>query len=236
MSATPTIPTSFVPKQPLPETRRKPSPGSNILLIIAIVILGISSLGALAAFGYGRYLDSALQVKKTTLDQALAKTDQDSINELTRLKRRFDSGKQILNSHTVPSQFFDVLEKITLENVRFDAMKLTVSDDRSARLEMSGVARNFNTLAAQSNVFAGNAAIRRAIFSNFIPNKNGTVSFSVTADLDSKIILMAPPTLGGAPAPTPAPLESVAQPVATTTAPVVGTSTPSGVGTTSPPL
>lgn len=235
MSGPPTIPTSFVPKQPLPENRRKTSPGSNILLIISIVILGISGLAALGAFGYGRYLDSAIQVKKTTLDQALAKTDQDSINDLIRLKRRFDSGKQILNAHTVPSQFFDTLEKITLENVRFDAMKLTVSDDRSARLEMSGIARNFNTLAAQSNVFANNDAIRRAIFSNFIPNKNGTVTFSVTADLDSKVIVLPLPAQGSVPEVTPA--VPVEVPTATTTVPqATGTTTPAVQASTTPSL
>lgn len=234
MSGPPTIPTSFVPKQPLPENRRKTSPGSNILLIISIVILGISALAALAAFGYGRYLDSAIQVKKTTLDQALEKTDQNSINELIRLKRRFDSGKQILNAHTVPSQFFDTLEKITLENVRFDAMKLTVSDDRTARLEMSGIARNFNTLAAQSNVFAKNDAIRRAIFSNFVPNKNGTVTFSVTADLDSKVVVLPLPAQGSAPIVVPA-VVPVEIPVATTT-PVAGTTTPAKQASTTPTL
>ena len=233
MSGPPTIPTSFVPKQPLPENRRKSSPGSNILLIISIAILGISALAALATFGYSKYLDSAIQVKKTALDQALAKTDQDAINELIRLKRRFDSGKQILNAHTVPSQFFDTLEKITLENVRFDAMKLTVSDDRSARLEMTGVARNFNTLAAQSNVFAKNDAIRRAIFSNFIPNKNGTVAFSVTADLDSKVVILPVPAQGGVPAVVPT--VPVEVPVATTTPSVTGTTTPAGVQATTTP-
>lgn len=220
MATPPTIPTSFVPKQPLPESRRKASPGSNILLIVSIAILGISALGALGVFGYGRYLDSALEVKKTALEEEQRKTDGAAINDLIRLKRRFDSGKQILNAHTVPSRFFDTLEKITLQNVRFDAMKLSISDDRSARLEMSGVARNFNTLAAQSNVFADDDAIRRAIFSGFIPNKNGTVGFSVTADLDPSVILVPGTQFGGQPSATTTPPVSTPPPVET------GTTTP----------
>lgn len=231
MATPPTIPTSFVPKQPLPESRRKASPGSNILLIVSIAILGISALGALGVFGYGRYLDSALEVKRTALEEEQRKTDGAAINDLIRLKRRFDSGKQILNAHTVPSRFFDTLEKITLQNVRFDAMKLSISDDRSARLEMSGVARNFNTLAAQSNVFADNDAIRRAIFSGFIPNKNGTVGFSVTADLDSSVILVPGSQFGGQPQATTTP-----QAVTPTQTPVdTATSTPTvPTGTTTP--
>jgi len=88
----------------------------------------------------------------------------------------------------VLSQFFDALESLTLQNVQFTDMKLSVAGDHTATLEMTGTAKNFNALAAQSNAFAADKRIKRAIFSDITITDSKLVSFKLSADVDSQLI------------------------------------------------
>ena len=60
-------------------------------------------------------------------------------------------------------------------------------DNRTAKIEMGGTARNFNALAAQSSAFTSDKEIKNAIFSGFVlDSKDGTVTFQLNADLDGR--------------------------------------------------
>jgi Tfp pilus assembly protein PilN len=212
-------------------------PGSNVLLIISLVILAVSVVTAGAVFGYQKYLESVIEVKNAALTEARSQIDREQVEELIRLKQRFDSGKELLRDHVSASQLFVLLESVTLENVSFGDMTLTVADDRSATISLTGTARNFNTLAAQSNEIAAQRDFKRAIFSEISLNDNGTVGFTLNASLDADLLRMEAPE-----APAPAPVEEVEEvappvtpepPAATTTTPAATTSAPAATTTTS---
>ena len=57
---------------------------------------------------------------------------------------------------------------------------------------MDGNAKSFNALAAQSNQFAADKRIKRAIFSGITLSKDGLVSFTMSAELDSKLVVENP--------------------------------------------
>lgn len=86
---------------------------------------------------------------------------------------------------------------------------------------MSGTARTFNALAAQSSVFAGEKRIKRAIFSDIRINDNKSVSFSLEADLDPKLLTLVPEVTQTVPADDGA----LTPPPATTTAAQTGAAT-----------
>lgn len=200
-------------------------PGDNIFLLIALLALGVSVVTAGAVFGYRYYLNSVIEVKTAALEQAREEINHDRVEEFIRLKQRFDSGKTLLDNHITASRFFTVLESVTLQNVRFDELKLTVADDRTASVNLTGIARNFNTLAAQSNEMAGRREFKRAIFSDIRINPNGTVGFTLSADVDASVMKMR--VTSAAEATTTAPVvPEPAAPAATTTAPAA-TTTPS---------
>jgi hypothetical protein len=132
----------------------------------------------------------------------------------------------MIANHTTISRFFSLLEDSTLQNVRFDDLTLEVAEDRTARIELSGVARNFNTLAAQSNAIAAEKQFKRSIFSGIDLNTNGTVGFTLTAELEPSVVVMGMPE---APVvipepevvvPPPAPVATTT-PVSTTTKPAL---------------
>lgn len=199
--------------------------GGNTFLIISLVFLGIAILGSGGVFGYERYLLSVRESKALEVAQAEESINASTVEEFIRTRDRFTSAQDLLNTHVAASNFFELLESLTLKNVRFSSLGFNLADDRSAEIRMSGTARTFNALAAQSSAFAEEKRIKRAIFSDIKVNPDKTVSFSLAADLDEKLLLL-----------TPVAAPVVPEPVL----PVVGTTSaeslfPSG-GTSTPPL
>ncbi len=188
MALPPTIPTSFVPKQPVATSSRKQQSGTNIFFIVGGVIAIISVALAAGVFGYEMYLKNARDQKSANLTQAQKEVNLDTVEGFIRLKSRLNTVQNLLDQHVLLSEFFDTLESRTLQTVRFSGLSLAVEEDRSAEIKMEGVARSFNALAAQSSMIAAEKRIKRAIFSDISVNENGTVAFSLTATLDPRLI------------------------------------------------
>jgi len=188
MALSPGIPTSFVPKQPV-QVKRPMSSGTNVFLGVTLVIAGIVIALAVGVFLYGKYLDRALAGKEAQLAQAQSQVDENTVQDFVRLRDRLVASKTLLSQHIVLSKFFDRLESLTLQNVRFTGLTMTVASDNTAELQMAGTAKSFNALAAQSNAFAGEKGIKRAIFSDITVTKDNQVSFKMTGDVDSSLIL-----------------------------------------------
>jgi len=228
------IPTSFVPRQPIQAgNRRAFIGGDNLFLIGAVVVAGAALILAGAIFAYDRYLASTLEAKKSELSIEKESVKPETIEEFVRLSQRIQNVRTVLGNHIVLSQFFDVLEAATLQNVKFISLNITVAADNTAKIEGDGTAKNFNTLAAQSNALAAEKNIRRAIFSSITLNENKTVGFKVSAEIDSKLILADNSNIMRRPVdPLTLPVDTITPPV-----PVAATTTstlPETTATTTP--
>lgn len=253
----PTIPTSFVPRQQsgaTPAARRKKS-GSNVFMLIGMVMLIGSMLAAAGIFGYEWYLKSDRERKQIALTQAQEAINLPTVEEFIRLKNRFATAQSLLDNHIFLSSFFEVLEERTLQTVTFDSLRISVSESRSAEIQMSGRAVSFNALAAQSALLATEKHIRRAIFSDITTDEQGLVRFALTATVEPQVIAgkqleQVLPPMPDMPAPE-EPVEPVVDDVPSDTAtgtpagtppaapetpttPATGTQTPPPAGTTSP--
>jgi hypothetical protein len=194
VALSPSIPTSFVPKQPVStDKRRFASGGNNVLLILASVILALTVLAAGGTFLYQQYLKKAEAAKSAQILAEQKQVSADSVNKFIRLRDRLAAAKTVLNQHIVLSQFFNLLETITLQNVHFDGVSIEIADDRSAKITMTGQAKDFNALENQSTVFANQQYIKSAIFSGISVNKDNSVSFTVTANLDPAVVIEKTP-------------------------------------------
>ncbi|MES2225679.1 MAG: hypothetical protein V4480_02620 [Patescibacteria group bacterium] len=247
MALSPGIPTSFVPKQPVqPSAGRAFRGGNNLFFLASLGVLGIVALMCAGVFIYQRYLAGTLAAKEQQLTAAQSHVDQNTIEDFVRLRDRLSSGKDLLTNHVMLSQFFDTLETLTLANVRFNDMKLIVAGDHTAQIEVDGTAKNFNTLAAQSNAFATEKRIKRAIFSGITLTEAKLVKFKLTADIDPRLVIAgaatAAPSGSGAttlPAPAGALPQASSSPllkpqaVATTTAPRTAATSTRATTTTS---
>ncbi len=153
--------------------------------------MGVTIVGAGGTFGYKTYVDTVRDARKLKLESAEKNVNPTAVEDFIRLRNRIQAAGSVLDQHIVTSQFFDVLDTLTLQNVRFQSLQFNVEEDRVATIEMRGVARSFNALAAESAAFASEKRIRRAIFSGITADKNGLVKFSLKAELLPKLLTMS---------------------------------------------
>lgn len=188
MASSPSIPTSFVPKQPVRSVQRLQKSGNNIFLFFGLILLGAALLGSVGVFAYERYLMSIRDAKKDEVSAVQEEIDSTAVEDFIRTRERFKASMTLLNAHVVSSRFFDLLENMTLQNVRFDSLSFKLAEDRTAEIRMEGVARTFNALAAQSSEFAKENRIKRAIFSDITVDEDERVAFLLTADLAEGLV------------------------------------------------
>ncbi|MFZ1987808.1 MAG: hypothetical protein WAV21_02120 [Minisyncoccia bacterium] len=188
MAVPPSIPTSFVPKQPVEMHPRHTESSGNMFLVVSLIAAGVALLASAGVFAYDRYLSQVRDQRAADLKTAEQSVTEDTVNGFIRLRDRLASSQILLNDHVLLSQFFDVLESLTLTGVRFTSLDLTTNSDHTAEVKMVGFAKTFNALAAQSASLATDKRIKQAIFSDISADKNGVVGFTLTAILDSRLV------------------------------------------------
>jgi hypothetical protein len=193
----------------------------NLFMLLGVALLLASLLAAAAAFAGQKYLEGVATAKESRLKSVEQGINRESVEDFIRLRNRLTAGKTLLDRHVELTRFFDALEAVTLQNVRFSSLSLSVAEDRTATISMEGSARSFNALAAESSAFAAEKRIRRAIFSDISTERDGTVGFTLTADVDPALITSAGATGAAAvvaPAQPPVTAPVPSKPAATTTA------------------
>ncbi len=189
----PTIPTSFVPHSTAGPTHKFGTESYGILGLFIYVISGVTFLLAAGVFLYGRILISNQASEDAQLAKVEASIDPSTAQNFVRLRDRLASGQTLLNNHLAFSEFFTLLGTLMPTTVRFTSLHLSLDDKGNAKFEGSGIAKNFNSLAAVSAAFAQNGRVKDAIFSNIVVSqKDSSVSFALIATLDPKLITFLP--------------------------------------------
>ena len=167
--------------------------------LLAYSILGIMFVVALGVFFYGRILASSMAAKDAALASAEANIDPATVENFVRLRNRLNASAKLLGAHAAFSGFFSTFEKILPSSVRFTSLHLSRGDTGGAKVDGAGVAGSFNALAAASNEFASDGTIKDAIFSNISVNRDGSVSFVLSATLDPKLTAFTASSVMAAP-------------------------------------
>lgn len=192
MALPPTIPTSFLPHSQTSVSQRFSGNLGGSFSLVAYGLLLISFILALGVFIYGRVLAGQLASKDAQLAKAESAIDPATVETFVRLRDRLTSGETLLNNHLALSGFFNSLETLLPATVRFSTLHLSADSTGTVKVEGTGVAKSFNALAAASDAFAKDGRIKDAIFSNLSVNRDNSVSFSLSAALDPKLVAFTP--------------------------------------------
>jgi hypothetical protein len=179
----PQISTSFIPKKPLTGERPKGN-AFGFVILIAILVFIASGAAAGGVFLYGQLLNGSLESKKQDLTKSQQAYDPGVIEELIRLDARINQAKTLLSKHVAPSSIFTLLAEQTLEDVQFTDFSYELKEEGYAEITMAGKARDFSTVALQSDQFGSNKTLRDVVFSGIAIEATGGVTFTVKAKID----------------------------------------------------
>lgn len=154
----------------------------NILFILSLLLAGV-------VFGYEKLLQGKIARMQTSLEAARQELNPDLIKSLSRTHARIVSGGEILSRHVTVSSFFKLLESLTLQSLRFTTFKYSALGESGITVQMKGEARDYKTVALQSDIFSKNAFIKDPIFSDLDLSEGGSVVFTFKSRIDPTLLL-----------------------------------------------
>ncbi len=204
MEPLPPIKTSFVPRPLVGDSSvGRSSSDVGILMILAVLAL----LGSLGAWGwywwYSRMLDGTIAERNAALVEAQNKFNAGEIssvvNDLILLSDKMRYVKNLMNQHTNLIPLFALLSDLTLrDSVRYKSITYESGAGGGAeamphRVQLSGEAESFTSLAYQDDVFRKEEGDGKSIAGHFISNmqvdeKTGRVSFTLSVILNAPTI------------------------------------------------
>ncbi len=126
---------------------------SMVSHLIASVFAGVAlvalAYGALYVYGYYKEQElSSIHQEQITVDTAIASIESHRA-DLVQFQNTLEGVKKLLTSHIHWTNFFDVIEKNTIPEVTY----VTVVMSPDGKVRLSGVAKDFTTLARQLRAF-----------------------------------------------------------------------------------
>jgi hypothetical protein len=202
----PKFQTSFIPKKQItsvggltgnsmgsgPVQQKAKANLASAYMAIAVIVF-IISVGAVGgAYFWKSYLKSANEQYKIDLAKMEEKFDINLIKKLKAKNIQIDSAKRLISNHVALSQAFDIVQRMTVADVRFSTMDFKGDSESGGKyvLNIKGQGKNLATVAFQSDVLADLAkygldgVIKNPIISSPTLELSGAVSFGLTADLD----------------------------------------------------
>jgi hypothetical protein len=206
----PKFQTSFIPKKQVASVggltgnsmgsgpaQQKAKANLTSAYMAVAVILFVVSIGAVGgAYFWKSYLKTANETYKSDLAKMEEKFDIKLIEKLKAKNIQIDTGKRLVNNHVALSSVFEIIQKMTVSDVRFNSMDIKGTPENTSKYTMSlkGVGRNLATVAFQAQVFSDLASfgldklVKNPMISSPALEPSGAVSFGISADIERGIV------------------------------------------------
>lgn len=185
----PQTPTSFIPKRPVESAYsvapRRSTHVGLLSLITFVVVIG-TAIAFVGVYLYQKQLVSQKAKLEQSIKQAQDGIGTDFVSDMKRLNARIDGVKELIKSHVVVTPIFEALEASTLRNVQYKDFSYSMKLDSATKnqvvvVDLTGTAKNYATIALQSDAFSTNALIKNPVFSNLtVEDKTRAVNFKLT--------------------------------------------------------
>ena len=183
--------TSFIPKKPVVEAPVTEKVRLGILGFVGILIFVISSGLAVGVYFYEGSLAQQLTDKQTQLNNARNALESPLISSAKTLGRRITDANELLSNHIIVSPIFQALQLNTLKSIQFNNFTYTTPTAQNDKVlvQMSGVARDYTSIALESDQLAKNKDIQNPIFSGLsLDSQTGNVTFSLNFTVSSDLV------------------------------------------------
>lgn len=188
----PQIPTSFIPKRPV-VSGVVAEPQSSRAVGLLSLITAIVAIATVVSFAFVFLYQRTLTSQKTKLEQSINDARNgvgtDFLADMQRLNARIMGVNVLLKRHIVVSPIFDALQATTLRSVQYKTFTYQFTTDPATKtqlvqVQLTGTARNYGTIALQSDAFAQNSLIRNPVFSDLtVDDKTSAIGFKLMFDV-----------------------------------------------------
>lgn len=190
--------TSFIPKKPFTpiggvNIRTSHSHTTSLFMTLATLLFIASLVAAGGMYFWKSYLLSAQESYKSQLAEREKQFNSDLIEELKRQNIKIDTAKNLIVNHIAVSQIFDIIGRLTTENVRFLSMDLVTASTNpndGIKISMKGYGTSLSAVAFQSDVlgkleqYGLRKVVKNPILSDPSVDVGKTVSFGLSATID----------------------------------------------------
>ena len=155
---------------------------------MSLIIFLLSVGSGVGVFLYGKIVKTNIANKSAELEKDQQAFNPELLDDINRLSRRLSISGDLAGAHISVSSILSALEVSTLKSIKFSDFKYTASPDRIA-ISMRGEAKNFGSIALQSDKFSRNRFIENPVFSNLNLSQNGNVTFLFDASVNPELVL-----------------------------------------------
>ncbi len=187
----PRFQTSFIPKKPIVSVPGGSPKTINLFALLATVLFIGTIILAGGVFFYKGYLEKGLEQDIKNLEEARKEDDPNLIQMVIRLDSRIETADKLINSHVAVSPFFNYLSTITLKSVRFRDFSFAYLDKNTVTVSLAGEAQGYEAVALQSDLLVKQKELSNVIIGDLSLKDNGRVEFSVTANVEPKLLSYA---------------------------------------------
>lgn len=190
----PIVSTSFIPKRPVSSESSASSHRSGASVGLLTIITIIVIVGTIVAFG-GVYLyQQSLASQKAKLQQQITAAQNglgsSFVSDMQRLSQRINGVEILIQSHVVVSPIFAALQATTLQSVQYKTFTYDFKTNggtgsKMVEVVITGIAKDYATLALQSDAYAQSTLIKNPVFSELtVEDKSQMVDFKLVFDVD----------------------------------------------------
>ncbi|MDB5255135.1 MAG: hypothetical protein JWL92_511 [Candidatus Nomurabacteria bacterium] len=185
----PIVSTSFIPKRPVSaEPIRSSSSGSSVGLMsfITFIVVAGTALSFAGVYFYKQSLDSQRANLQAQIAQAQEGLGTSFVTDMKRLSQRIEGVKSLIRGHVVVTPIFAALQATTLQSVQYQNFTYEFLTDKTTNTQtvsvtIKGIAKNYATLALQSDAYAKSPIIHNPVFSGLtVEDKTARVGFKLT--------------------------------------------------------
>lgn len=178
--------TSFIPKKPIVKERAVAARPVGPLTVVALLVLFTVLIATGGLYFYKELTKNNIESMKENLKLAQSRFEPSKITELQTLDKRLKAAGEILAGHVAITPIFTALEKTTMKTVRFSTFSYSRGVERGEpiKVEMTGEAVGYRSVALQSDLFTKNKNFIDPVFSNLTLDQKGNVLFDLDFSVD----------------------------------------------------
>lgn len=185
----PKLQSSFIPRKSMANIPSYQASSVTVYSIVASIMFVVAlGLATVAFISKKTMIDDIVNMNKTLVETRNS-FQTEMILDLKNKSYRLTEANSLLKNHLAFSNFFHFVEDTVYEGVTWNDLTYEYNKSGQVRIKLSGLARSFNSLALQYDIFENNPGLSDVALTKIAPDKSGGVSFVAEAVVSRDMIL-----------------------------------------------